>query len=165
MRADSRPWRGSQAPPEPVWAEAHCWCPARPLVSAQPAALLTSVSWPSWLPTPLPRRDPRKREGHLQHIGTFWAAGPRSATDQLDVPTESDPSTPGTESWILLPPGLQLNSWFSTVLHKSGRSGFFPPHPHHRLQTWKNFSVEFFQDGLIGVLLLYHLEGLALPSA
>lgn len=166
MRADSRPWRGSQAPPERVWVEAHCWCPARPPVSAQPAAFLPGMfsllfpGPPGYRPSPTER--PQEKECNLLHIGTFWAAGPGSATDHLGAPNESDRSTLVTGTWTLLLPGHQLNSGFSTVLHKSSWSGFF--HPTIDSRIGKIVSVKLFQDGFINVLMLCPSRGVCLAA-
>lgn len=156
---------GLPGAPEPVWAEAHCWRPARPPVSAQPAALpptdaLTSVSWPSWLLSPLQGRDPQERECRLPHTGTFWVAAPGSPTDQLGAPDESDPSTlvTGTGTGTLLPPGNWLNSGCLTVLHESPSNGYFHPIPTTDFRIGKIFRVTLFQDDSSSVLILYPSE-------
>lgn len=88
-------------------------------------------------------------ECHLLHIGTCWAVGPGSATDHLGVSNESNPSTPVTGPWTLLPPEYRLNSGFSALLHKSSLGGYFHPIPTVDSRIGKISSVEVFQDGFI----------------
>lgn len=95
MRADSRPWRGRQAP-WPVWAETHCWRPAWPPFPLCPWLFSPGCSHFCFLTllTTVPssrERFPGKEVPSSEHQNTLghgaWLCLPRAH----GVPCECDP--------------------------------------------------------------------------